>query len=266
MRDSLPPGAQVAIDNMSTSIGQLKNEVAGARPVVVDLGTRLRNTVIDGVADAAANAVTNFKSLSEVANATLRQIAGDIVRSDIKRLLTNLFTPEVSGGGTVIGGIFGSIGKVFGFAEGGSPSTDGGRIVGPGTGTSDSIAALVDGKRPIAVSNNEFIQPEKAVNHYGLPFMEAVRTLRLPKPRFAFGGLVQASQRVQFATGGSIGTGTNQANQQPPNFKVELITKGTPQRVESATPRMDGQDAIVQVVLSDLERGGPISRKLGVHR
>lgn len=266
VRDSLPPGAQVAIDNMSTSIGQLKNEVAGATPVVVNLGTRLRNTVIDGVADAAANAVTNFKSLSEVASATLRQIAGDIVRSDIKRLLTNLFTPEVGGGGTVIGGIFGSIGKVLGFAEGGSPSTGGGRIVGPGTGTSDSIAALVDGKRPIAVSNNEFIQPEKAVNHYGLPFMEAVRTLRLPKPRFALGGLVQASQRVQFATGGAIGAGASQANQQTPNFKVELITKGTPQRVESTTPRMDGQDAIIQVVLSDLERGGPISRKLNVHR
>jgi hypothetical protein len=38
---------------------------------------------------------------------------------------------------------------------------DGGQIVGPGTGTSDSIPALVDGQEPIKVSNGEFyISPE----------------------------------------------------------------------------------------------------------
>lgn len=262
VRDSLPPEAQVAIDNMSTSIGQLKNEVSSATPVVVNLGTRLRNTVIDGVADAAANAVTNFKSLSEVASATLRQIAGDIVRSDIKRLLTNMFTPEVSGGSTIIGGIFGSIGKIFGFAEGGSPSSGGGRIVGPGTGTSDSIAALVDGKRPIAVSNNEFIQPEKAVNHYGLPFMEAVRTLRLPKPRFALGGLVAASQRVSFATGGSVSSSGGTVPGQIPPLEIRFQNQGTPkQQVGEAKVTRDELGRIVaEIVLSDATRGGPITR------
>ncbi len=262
VRDSLPPEAQVAIDNMSTSIGQLRNEVSSATPVVVNLGTRLRNTVIDGVADAAANAVTNFKSLSEVASATLRQIAGDIVRSDIKRLLTNMFTPDVSGGGTIIGGIFGSIGKIFGFAEGGSPSTGGGRIVGPGTGTSDSIAALVDGTRPIAVSNNEFIQPEKAVNHYGLPFMEAVRTLRLPKPRFALGGLISASQRVSFATGGSVSSAGGAMPGQIPPLEIRFQNQGTPkQQVGEAKVTRDELGRIVaEIVLSDATRGGPITR------
>jgi hypothetical protein len=260
VRDSLPPEAQVAIDNMSTSIGQLKNEVAGATPVVVNLGTRLRNTVIDGVADAAANAVTNFKSLSEVASATLRQIAGDIVRSDIKRLLTNMFTPDVSGGGTVIGGIFGSIGKIFGFAEGGSPSSGGGRIVGPGTGTSDSIAALVDGKRPIAVSNNEFIQPEKAVNHYGLPFMEAVRTLRLPKPRFALGGLISASQRVSFATGGSVSSAGGAMPGQTQPVEVRFNNQGTPkQQVGQPITKQELGRLVVEIMIADASNGGKAS-------
>ena len=250
VRDALPADAVVAIDNMSTSIGQLKNEVAGATPVVVNLGTRLRNTVIDGVADAAATAVTNFKSLSEMASATLRQIAGDIVRSDIKRLLTNLFTPEVSGGGTIIGGIVGSIGKVFGFAEGG-------HIRGPGTGTSDSIPALVNGVRPIAVSNNEFIQPERAVNHYGLPFMEAIRTLQLPKPRFAFGGLASASQRVRFATGGSVSAaGSGQASQmQMP--EIRFINQGTPkQQVGEPKITQESGRMVIDMVIADAANGG----------
>jgi hypothetical protein len=58
----------------------------------------------------------------------------------------------------------------------------GGPIRGPGTSTSDSV--LLWGSR------GEFMQPARAVRHYGLSFMEAVRTLRLPVPRFATGGLI----------------------------------------------------------------------------
>ena len=58
----------------------------------------------------------------------------------------------------------------------------GGPIRGRGTATSDSV--LLWGSR------GEFMQPARAVAHYGLAFMEAVRTLRLPIPRFATGGLI----------------------------------------------------------------------------
>lgn len=56
----------------------------------------------------------------------------------------------------------------------------GGKLRGPGTGTSDSI--LMWG------SNGEFMQPEASVNYYGEAFMEAIRQRRLPK--FAEGGLI----------------------------------------------------------------------------
>ena len=58
----------------------------------------------------------------------------------------------------------------------------GGPIRGRGTATSDSV--LLWGSR------GEFMQPARAVAHYGLAFMEAVRTLRLPIPRLATGGLI----------------------------------------------------------------------------
>lgn len=58
----------------------------------------------------------------------------------------------------------------------------GGPLVGPGTGTSDSI--LMWG------SNGEYMQPEASVKYYGLGFMELIRRRQLP--RYADGGLVGA--------------------------------------------------------------------------
>jgi tape measure domain-containing protein len=56
----------------------------------------------------------------------------------------------------------------------------GGRIRGPGTGTSDSIMAWL--------SNDEFVIRERAAKHYGYSFLNALNNLRLPK--FASGGRV----------------------------------------------------------------------------
>lgn len=73
------------------------------------------------------------------------------------------------------------------FAQGGLipgfPS--GGRIYGPGTGTSDSILA--------AVSNGEFVMRAAAVHKYGEKFMEAVN--RGVFPKFKRGGKVSKSER-----------------------------------------------------------------------
>ena len=62
----------------------------------------------------------------------------------------------------------------------------GGLIRGPGTGTSDSITAML--------SDEEFVQPAKTVKHYGVPFMEDLRKRRIPRealPGYAAGGLVK---------------------------------------------------------------------------
>ncbi|MDP8746812.1 phage tail tape-measure protein, partial [Serratia marcescens] len=56
----------------------------------------------------------------------------------------------------------------------------GGQITGPGTGTSDSIAARL--------SNGEFVMKTAAVQRYGVDFMHAVNQGRLGA--FADGGLV----------------------------------------------------------------------------
>lgn len=250
MRDAMPPEAAAAIDQMSSSIGQLQNTAAAATPTVVELGTQLKNSAIDSLANAVGQAATNFQSLRSIVSATLRQVAGDILRSGIKKALTDAFTPNASGGGNLLATAV-TVGKsFFGFA-------DGGQIRGPGTGTSDSIPALVDGRMPIAVSNGEFIQPDRAVRHYGLGFMEAVRTLQFPKPRFAFGGLVSAHQKARYATGGLVAPAVSGGGT---NVVIQVVNQGTPQRVVEQSQQINGRDTVVSVVLDDLQRGGPISR------
>jgi tape measure domain-containing protein len=79
----------------------------------------------------------------------------------------------------------------------------GGKIRGPGTGTSDSI--LMWG------SNGEFMQPAASVNYYGEAFMEAIRQRRLPK----------------YATGGLIGERSLPAI---PTMNPALVNSGAPSR------------------------------------
>jgi hypothetical protein len=51
----------------------------------------------------------------------------------------------------------------------------GGKLVGPGTGTSDSIRAInKDTGTPVYVSNNEFIVKASAARKYGEDFMHAL--------------------------------------------------------------------------------------------
>jgi hypothetical protein len=91
-----------------------------------------------------------------------------------------------------------------GAANGGQvvAAAGGGYIRGPGSGTSDSINARL--------SNGEFVQRAKAVKHYGVDFMRAINSLRLPKlPGFSMGGLVGELMPPLpvpgFASGGLVG-------------------------------------------------------------
>jgi hypothetical protein len=65
-------------------------------------------------------------------------------------------------------------GKIPGYRSGGAIPSDGrggGKIRGPGTGTSDSVPAVVDGTRqPIRLSAGEFIIPERVVRQRGERF------------------------------------------------------------------------------------------------
>jgi hypothetical protein len=85
--------------------------------------------------------------------------------------------------------------KVLGFASGGIVSNDnipgfasGGILQGPGTGTSDSILGVVDGRKPVRLSNGEGIVNKAAVDYYGAESIHRIN--RLQAPKFADGGVI----------------------------------------------------------------------------
>lgn len=60
-------------------------------------------------------------------------------------------------------------------SDSGSDYADGGLIVGPGTGTSDSIPASIDGQMPAAVSDGEYRIPAAVVARIGRDKLDAIR-------------------------------------------------------------------------------------------
>jgi uncharacterized protein YoxC len=71
----------------------------------------------------------------------------------------------------------------------------GGPVWGPGTRTSDSIRAWL--------SNGEFVQPTDAVEHYGMPIMEALRTRKIDRAALQSALTPQTTSSENFATGGA---------------------------------------------------------------
>lgn len=58
--------------------------------------------------------------------------------------------------------------EAAGFADGGAVRVAGKQVLGPGTGKSDSIPAIIDGETPAALSTGEFVFPIEAVRHFGM--------------------------------------------------------------------------------------------------
>lgn len=163
----------------------------------------------DAGSSAIASSVTNLLKLKGVAGSVVGSIIADLARLAIQKAIVS-----------AIGGSFfglargGAIGDLPGYAGGGAP---GGRISGPGSGTSDSILAVLGGARkPILVSNGEYIVNAQATREYG-PLIEAINQRRLPR----------------FATGGAIGGGRLPALVAPRLPKLGSSVQ--PQRVEVQT-------------------------------
>lgn len=88
------------------------------------------------------------------------------------------------------------VSAISGLNKGGASYSMGGAIRGAGSGTSDSIPAMV--------SDGEYIHNAAAVDHYGVDFMHAVNNMKLPK--FSLGGFVKGFSMPlpRFADGGRV--------------------------------------------------------------
>lgn len=124
------------------------------------------NSLAKDFASGISDWITGTKSFGDV----MRSVLDSLIQKLMQATMYALIIASVTGG-SFKANFFKAFGK--GFATGGS-------VDGPGTGTSDSIPAML--------SNGEYVLNAQAVDRLGVPFLNGLNTGRLRG--FASGGLV----------------------------------------------------------------------------
>ncbi len=124
------------------------------------------NSLAKDFASGISDWITGAKSFGDVMRSVLESLIQKLIQAAMYALIIASVT-----GGSFKANFFKAFGN--GFATGGS-------VDGPGTGTSDSIPAML--------SNGEYVLNAQAVDRLGVPFLNGLNTGRLRG--FASGGLV----------------------------------------------------------------------------
>lgn len=146
---------------------QLEKSVGDTGHALDDVGARGLDALSDGLADI----ITGTESVGSAFKRMAASIIADLARVAAQKLILSILT----------GGSGGFLSSLFGRAGGGKVErrAGGGKISGPGTGTSDSILALIDGQQPLLVSNGESIVTAEATRRYW-PLIDAMNKGRIP--------------------------------------------------------------------------------------
>lgn len=160
---------------LNTAKAELKNvpdsRKAQVKAQIADLQRKLAQarSALKSLDGATANTYINNTTRNKTINETIYHTSGSL--------------HDVVGGAT--GGMFTGSGFKHGFASGG-------KVTGPGTGTSDDIPAPW-------LSNGEFVMREAAVRKYGERFMQAINSGRLKVTGYAKGGKVSKAAKAAAA-------------------------------------------------------------------
>lgn len=126
------------------------------------------NQLAKDFSSAITDWITGAQSFGDAMKNILQQLIAKLIQAAIYATIVAACT---GGGGGFAARWTGAFGKAFAF---------GGSVAGPGTGTSDSIPAML--------SNGEYVLNAQAVDRLGVPFLNGLNTGRLRG--FASGGLV----------------------------------------------------------------------------
>ncbi|MEJ6845081.1 hypothetical protein V3589_02510 [Sinorhizobium fredii] len=212
--DTLAQPFELARDRIAAALAAVPPAVAGALTTVqtsaAEMGVVLGDQLV-GPFDAAATRIAQILERMTAAVRSQFDAMLGTVRSMTTQLQSAVATLEAlaaraeaaaararAAQASSAGGLAGG-GLAQPFANGGQARRydGGGRVSGPGTGTSDSILARL--------SNGEFVMRFAAVKKYGLDLLYALNGLRLPKnffKGFADGGAVGLSRIVSGLTTG----------------------------------------------------------------
>lgn len=168
-------GPSAALTGLAKQIERAANAAAAAREAAAQAeADAIEQTIGEllGKAQALENLTVGFdQELAQADAEALRQAVQRILEDNPVVIPVQLGAPESEGEIDP---------RVDQMLENLPQRAEGGLLTGPGTETSDSI--LLRGSR------NEYMLQAKAVRHYGLPWIEAINRMKLPK--FATGGLI----------------------------------------------------------------------------
>lgn len=126
------------------------------------------NQLAKDFSGAITDWITGAKSFGDAMKSVLQQLISQLIKA---ALYATIVAACTGGGGGFAARWKGAFGKAF---------ASGGSVAGPGTGTSDSVPAML--------SNGEYVLNAQAVDRLGVPFLNGLNTGRLRG--FASGGLV----------------------------------------------------------------------------
>jgi tape measure domain-containing protein len=167
--DNLAKDLGAAIFGFGTNVATQNDKQPGSK--IDDLVSATTETTI-AVQEGTQQESSLFSALGNILLEGFKSF-GDLILQGINGLST-LFSGGSSGGG-FLNSIGDFVSSIFSFAEGGM-------VIGPGTGTSDSIMARL--------SNGEFVVNAQATKE-NYKLLTAINSGKLPK--FATGGLVSSS-------------------------------------------------------------------------
>lgn len=165
---------ETAVSVVSSAKDTLKSALSSIAGFFSDLGT-----VVSGVWDGIVHSIA--VSVRKVGELLQKVPAVHIPGTDID-FGTGISTVGLTmvQWAAVNGAAKGGVATASGVAR---PVGGGRQVRGPGTGTSDSILAILNGRDPIALSDREFISTEEAYAN-GAPLLWALNRGWIPSPEF----------------------------------------------------------------------------------
>jgi TP901 family phage tail tape measure protein/lambda family phage tail tape measure protein len=223
-------------------IDEVTNQASTGEQMVKQLGK--------GIEDFFVNlAMTGKMSFSDLANS----VVSDLIRMATQAMITkplfeNLF--GVGGGGGLIGSLMsGGIGAMFpGFAfSAGLPV--------PGLANPATMAGLWHSGGVLGKDSAKSMRSVHPSVFSGAPRFHSGGTIgRNEVPIIAEKGEMVLTKGQQQALGGAL------AAPSAPQVEVNIINNGTAQEASNVTTEFDGKRMIVNVIMDDLSRNGPISK------
>lgn len=173
-----------AIDQTTTSIQGLDTAYLEMAVNVQTHSKQIYESLVRGFTNAVSQTITDFKKAGEVWMNLAQSISAQIVSIFVEAFARRLFKQSI------FNWVDSFMSRIFGEGGGGGskwvgaglglPFAEGGMVQGPGTGTSDSVPAML--------SAGEHVMPAAKAAKY-LPLLEGIRLGTLT-PAFALGGTV----------------------------------------------------------------------------